>query len=121
MDFDEAIKAHSAWKLKLSNYIRKPDGSLKADEVQSDHKCDLGKWIHGEGMKHKSLADYKTLRDQHATFHKAAAADIIRRADSGKSVTEEIAVGSNSDFGKASQAVVLAIMNMKRADTQKAG
>lgn len=120
MYFDEAIKAHSAWKLKLSNYIRKPDGSLKADEVQSDHKCDLGKWIHGEGMKHKSLADYKTLRDQHATFHKAAA-DVIRRADSGKSVTEEIAVGSNSDFGKASQAVVLAIMNMKRADTQKAG
>lgn len=30
MDFDGAIKAHSDWKMKLSTYLRKPDGSFFA-------------------------------------------------------------------------------------------
>jgi hypothetical protein len=51
MDFDEAIKAHSAWKFKLSGYLRKPDGSIKSADVVVDNKCALGQWIYGEGQK----------------------------------------------------------------------
>lgn len=114
MDFDEAVKAHSSWKLKLSNYISKPDGSLKANDVQVDNKCDLGKWIHSEGAKYSSMPEFKTLKASHADFHKAAA-DVIKRADSGQSVTEEIAVGAQSAYGLASSAVVMAIMTMKKS------
>ncbi|HEX7673533.1 MAG TPA: CZB domain-containing protein [Bdellovibrio sp.] len=113
MDFDEAIRAHSSWKMKLSAYLRKPDGSLKPDEIQQDHKCDLGKWIHGEGSKFSSLPEFKTLKVEHAKFHKCAA-DVVRKADKGESVSDETALGAKSEFSNASSAVVTAIMSMKR-------
>jgi hypothetical protein len=28
MDFDGAIQAHAAWKLKLGSYLRRPDRSI---------------------------------------------------------------------------------------------
>jgi hypothetical protein len=33
MNIDEAIQAHAAWKVKLSTYLGKKDGSLKAAEA----------------------------------------------------------------------------------------
>lgn len=113
MDFDEAIKAHSAWKMKLSNYLKKPDGSLKAADIQVDNKCILGQWIYGEGSKWNSLAEYATLKSEHAKFHRAAA-DIVRKADSGQSTSEETALGAKSEFGLTSNSVVAAIMSMRR-------
>jgi len=113
VDFDAAIKAHSVWKMKLSGYLRHPDKSLKALDVEPDNRCDLGKWIHGEGMALASRPEYATLKDQHARFHKAAAA-VIRKADAGQDVGEETALGGKSDFAASSTSVVSAIMAMKR-------
>lgn len=113
MNFDEAIAAHSAWKMKLSTYLRKPDGSLKPADIQVDNKCALGQWIHGDGSKFKASPEYETLKNEHAKFHKAAA-EVVKKADSGQSTAEETAIGSKSDFGKASTAVVTAIMAMKK-------
>ncbi len=113
MNFDEAVKAHSAWKMKLSAYLRNPDKSLKADEVSQDNKCDLGKWIHGEAGQYSQLPEYSALKAEHANFHKAAA-DVIRKADSGQSTTEDTQLGGNSPFAKASSSVVAAIMAIRR-------
>lgn len=113
MNFDEAIQAHSSWKMKLATYLKKPDGSIKAIEIQVDNKCQLGQWIHGEGAKHSSLPEYQTLKTEHAKFHKAAA-EVVKKADAGQSITEEIALGAKSDFASASNSVVSAIMMMKR-------
>lgn len=113
MDFDEAIKAHSAWKMKLSSYLKSPDGSLKAEEIQVDNKCALGQWIYGEGLKWSSLPEYATLKAEHQKFHKAAA-EVVRKAHSGASVSEDLALGGKSDFASASSAVVSAIMAMRR-------
>lgn len=113
MNFDDAIKAHSAWKIKLSTYLRKPDGSLKAAEIEPDNKCALGQWIHGEGATHASLPEFTTLKSEHIKFHKAAA-EVVRKADSGKDTSEETALGGKSEFSTTSQAVITAIMVMKR-------
>ena len=113
MNFDDAIKAHGAWKMKLSTYLRKPDGSLKASEVAPDNKCALGQWIHGEGAKHSALPEFATLKSEHARFHKAAA-EVVKKADAGQSTSEDTALGSSSDFAKASSSVVSAIMGIKR-------
>ena len=43
MNFDDAIQAHSAWKMKLTLYIAKPDKSLNHNVVCKDNVCDLGK------------------------------------------------------------------------------
>ncbi len=113
MDFDQAIKAHSEWKMKLSNYLRKPDKSLDPAVVCLDNKCPLGVWIHGEGSKHSAVPEYGTLKSEHATFHKSAA-EIIKKADAGQNVSEDVALGSASPFAKSSTAVITAIMTMKR-------
>ena len=72
MNFDEAIQAHAAWKVKLSAYLYKCDGSLKSADVRVDNRCPLGQWLHGEGKKYASLAEYQTLIKEHARFHLAA-------------------------------------------------
>lgn len=113
MNFDEAIQAHSAWKMKLSNYLRKPDGSLKPAEIQLDNKCALGQWIYGEGVKWSSLSEYSVLKSEHSRFHKAAA-EVVKKADSGVDTSEETALGSKSEFALASGAVVAAIMAIRR-------
>jgi hypothetical protein len=112
MDFDHAIAAHSEWKQKLSNYLRKPDRSLDPSVVASDNRCDLGKWLVSEGKKFAGHAEYKTLVSDHARFHKAAG-DIVRRANAGENVSEETALGNKSEFASASTAVVRSLMALK--------
>jgi hypothetical protein len=117
MNFDQAISAHSHWKSKLSAYIKKPDRSLSASEVMLDNKCDLGQWIHGEGAKFATLPEFQSLRSEHARFHKAAA-EVIRKADSGKDVSEEVSIGAKSEFSSATAAVVNAIVALKAKATK---
>lgn len=112
LNFDVAIKAHSDWKMKLALYLKKPDGSLKASEVAPDNRCELGKWIATEGARLSANPDFARLKSEHARFHQAAA-DIIRRADSGKNVVEETVLGAKSEFTSASQGVVQAILSLK--------
>jgi hypothetical protein len=112
MDFDQAISAHSKWKAKLRSYLAKPDRSLSASEVAQDDKCELGKWIFGEGAKYSGLPEFQTLRSEHARFHKAAAG-VIHKAESGQSVAEETALGAKSEFTSATTAVVTALVAMK--------
>lgn len=117
MDFDQAIAAHGAWKQKLSEYLRKRDGSMKPGDIGMDSKCPLGQWIYGEGSKYLKLPEYSTLKNEHARFHRAAA-EVVHRADLGQSTSSEMALGSNSEFASASSSVVMAIMAMKRCATQ---
>ncbi len=112
MDFEVSIKAHKDWKVKLKNYLKKPDGSLKSAEVCLDNKCQLGQWIYGGGVRWDSLTEYATLKSEHAKFHKCAA-DIIIKADSKQKMNEEEMLGDNSDFGKISTNVIDAILKIK--------
>jgi methyl-accepting chemotaxis protein len=114
MDFDQAIMCHTQWKSKLAAYIAKPDKSLDAAAVAQDDRCDLGKWIHGEGRKYANSAEFEKLVADHKRFHQAAG-EIIRKADSGQSVQEKVALGAKSDYANASNAVVTSLMKMKRA------
>lgn len=113
MNFDDAIRAHSAWKTKLSAYLNNPDGSLKPEEIEPDNACALGQWIHEEGIAHSGDSDYQELKKIHANFHKAAA-EVVRRADSGEAVAEDVALGATSDFAKHSSAIVSGIMKLRR-------
>ncbi len=113
MNFDDATKAHVEWKGKLKAYLAKPDGSLNPTTVGSDNTCALGKWLHGEGKAHAATSEYRALLTEHAKFHKAAA-QIIVKATSGQSVTEEMALGGKSEFATTSSKVVALIMDMKR-------
>lgn len=112
MDINDAIRAHSQWKTKLAAYLSKPDHSLNPSTVGADNQCVLGQWLHGEGRKHAKLPEYSKLVSDHAHFHKAAA-NVIRKADSGQSVAHEVALGSHSEFTSASAGVVQSLMAMR--------
>jgi hypothetical protein len=112
MNFDEAIYAHSEWKLKLSAYLRKPDGSITPADIAPDNRCQLGKWIHGDGAQFSSLEAYDTLLREHARFHRAAA-DVVRRADAGENAKEDTLLGAHSEFSASSNAIVMALMTMR--------
>lgn len=112
MNFDQAIAAHSSWKQKLRAYLNKPDRSLNPTEIAHDNTCELGKWIAGEGAKHAGMAEFQSLRSEHSRFHKAAA-EVVRQADGGQNVVEDVALGGKSEFANASSAVVSAIMALR--------
>lgn len=113
MNLDDAIVAHSAWKQKLALYIAKPDKSIDVAKLEKDDQCELGKWILTEAANYASEPAFQQLQKEHASFHKAAAA-VVRRADSGEKVGQEVALGGKSAYAEASSKVVSAIVSMKR-------
>lgn len=112
MNFDEAVRAHSDWKMKLNRYLSHPDGSINVQDLGRDNQCALGKWLHGEGRTFSDVAEYKQLVQDHAHFHKAAA-EIVIKKDKGEDIKSETALGSNSPFSRYSMSVVSLIMKMK--------
>jgi hypothetical protein len=112
MNFDEAIQAHAAWKVKLLVYTRKPDGALKASEAGVPNRCALGQWLYGSGAKYSALPEYEALVAEHARFHKTAAG-VIERADRGSIGDPEKALDENSEFGMVSRNVVKAIRTLQ--------
>jgi hypothetical protein len=114
MDFEQAIQVHVQWKSKLAAYIAKPDHTLNPATIAKDDCCELGKWLRGEGRKFSSSPDFVKLVADHARFH-VAAADIVRKADAGQYVSEEIALGAKSEYAAASNTVVTELMRLKKA------
>lgn len=112
MNIDEVIKAHVAWKTKLSRYLACPDRSINAADIATDRKCELGRWLHGEGSQFASLPEFAALKQDHAKFHAAAAA-IVTKADRGEPVVQDLALGADSEFVKASRAVSNALFKLK--------
>lgn len=112
MDFEQARQAHFAWKRRLADYIKRPDGSIKAADISCDDQCTLGTWIYGEGSKFSKISEFSELKQVHANFHKVAA-EIVRKADSGISVSEEVALGAQSEYNRISTQVSVALMKVE--------
>jgi hypothetical protein len=113
VNFDDAIQAHAAWKVRLAAYIKNPDGKIQAIDIGSDHRCPLGQWLDGEAkQKFSSLPEYQTLISEHARFHRAAG-KIVDQANSGKALDAVAVLGGTSEYGTASLNIVKAIRNLR--------
>lgn len=113
MNFDDAIQAHTGWRVKLAVYLKHPDGTINSAEVGTDNRCPLGQWLHGEAKKkYSSLPEYQTLMTEHARFHRIAG-KIAGQADSGQAVNTEAVLGGDSEFATASLSVIKAIRTLK--------
>lgn len=113
MDFDEAIRAHTAWKTKLLTYLNHPDKSLRGMDVCFDNNCTLGKWLHQAPRQVSSLPEFTVLRHAHARFHRAAGA-VIDQANGARPPAASEVLGPESEFGQASRETVSAVMKIKR-------
>ena len=112
MNFDEAIAAHIRWRTTLSRYVAQPDRSLNAAEVRLTDRCELGRWLGGEGRRYCGVPEFTSLVASHAQFHRAAAA-VVAKADSGQCATKDIALGLQSGYGAASAEIIKTLMVMK--------
>lgn len=113
MDLESAIAKHAEWKVKLRSAIAKKE-QLDALSISKDDRCDLGKWLHGEGKaKFSKLASYAECLAKHASFHveagKVAAAINQQRYEEAKALMD-----AGTSYAKASGAVATAIMSLKR-------
>lgn len=112
MNFDDAIAAHIKWKVRLNQFI---DGTgtekLDSNVVCKDNVCDLGKWIYGDGAKHKVAPSYKNLVNLHANFHKCAA-EVVKKVETGDKNSAKTML--SGPFANASKDTIGAIMQLKK-------
>lgn len=114
VDLNEAIKAHSEWKMKLRGAIS-TQTSLDVQAIAKDDCCALGKWLHGESKaRFGALPAHTDCMRLHANFHKEAAK--IAKAINDKHYAEaEAMLGTGTPYATASQSVVIGIGTLKRA------
>mgnify|MGYP001474844383 CR=1 FL=1 len=113
MNLDTEIQTHSEWKTKFRSAMR-ARGRFDATTVGDDHRCPLGQWLHGAAKeKYGHLECYKVCVAEHSRFHREAGR-IAALINDQRYVAAEEAMGMDTAYQQASNAVVAAIMAMKR-------
>lgn len=113
MKLDDAIAAHSAWKLRLRQFVDGRGDKLDSKVVGRDDACPLGQWLHGDGRAHATRPEFERLVKEHAQFHKTAG-DVVRAVEMGSKARAEALLASRGAFDLSSQATVDAILGLKR-------
>jgi len=87
-NFDLILIMHRNWLIQLRAFLDDRKEGLKA--TPEDHiKCDLGKWIYGDGKRLSENDMYKKLEEEHKKFHLAAGAIIQAKTTGKKQDAEE--------------------------------
>ncbi|MDR2897797.1 MAG: methyl-accepting chemotaxis protein [Spirochaetaceae bacterium] len=87
-NFDLIVLMHRNWLIQLRAFLDDRKEGLKA--TSEDYlKCDLGKWIYGDGAQFSENASYKKLEAEHRNFHALAGAIIQAKAEGNKPAAEE--------------------------------
>ena len=112
MDLGAAIDAHMQWRVKLKAAISRRE-QLDAATIAQDSKCELGKWLAGEGRSQfGSKPEFQKLVASHRLFH-TTAGKVATAANAGKTVEAESLLGGA--FQTQSQDTVAAIQACKKA------
>lgn len=110
MDRNEAIRAHTGWKKRLTAYLKHPDGSLDPSQVESVNACELGEWIESEGRAEFSTdMAFQHLEVAHSRFH-LCAADMTRRADADPRTFQASDLHASDELSRASREVVNSLL-----------
>ena len=114
MNFDDAITAHSQWRIRLQSVIAgTSQEKLDPQVVGRDDKCPLGQWIHGEAnQKFAGLKEFPILVQKHAAFH-LSAAGVLRMVAAGKLAEAKENV-TRGEFFDASIQTINAIRHLRK-------
>ena len=112
MLFRDAVTAHTGWKLRVARYLSCPDGTLQAAAARQDNRCELGRWLYGEGRSFQLLAEYQRLLAVHTRLHESAG-ELVHRANLGEPVSKERSMNEGSPFGIATKELVGALERLK--------
>ncbi|MCL7750381.1 methyl-accepting chemotaxis protein [Guyparkeria hydrothermalis] len=99
-DFASARAAHLAWKTRLRAYLAGDHDALDADNIASDHDCQLGRWYFGQGKrKYGDLPAMAAIEEPHRQLHQKVKQiiDLDRNGDKAQAERELTAVDRLSD------------------------
>ncbi|CUH69565.1 diguanylate cyclase [Thalassovita autumnalis] len=68
----DAVKAHSAWKMRLRRAASRKEQDLPVDTICRDDCCTFGKWLYALPAEIRNTADAQKVKALHADFHKEA-------------------------------------------------
>jgi hypothetical protein len=113
LDFQKWIAAHRNWRRRLQDYI---DGmsveSLDENAICHDDRCELGKWIHGNGWKfYKEENTFQQLVTDHACFHRSAAEVVVYHKKNDEKSARKTLQG---DFDRYSMHVISALERLEK-------
>jgi methyl-accepting chemotaxis protein len=109
-NFDLIVLMHRNWLVQLRAYL----DDRKETIITTPHdyaKCDLGKWIYGEGKRFENNEYYKLLEKQHQRFHKLAGEICNEKNNGNKTKAEELYKAIMGEYKE----VVSILMNLDRA------
>lgn len=113
LDFQKWIGAHRNWRQRLVAYIDGTSGeTLDEAVICRDDRCDLGKWIHGNGTKfYGGEVPFQRLVGDHAAFHRAAGEVVGLFKASGEKEARRTLTG---DFDLCSMRVIDGLEQLER-------
>lgn len=118
MNFDEAIKVHTYWKVTL-RWMINGHRPVDASEAADFHRCELGHWIDGAGAAHAALPEFQILTHAHAEFHRIAGA-VIHKIQSGLTAEADAMLAPDGAFTLASVRTIDAIRALQ-AHVERSG
>ncbi|MFA6121249.1 MAG: CZB domain-containing protein [Sideroxydans sp.] len=121
INFYEAVEAHLAWKLRLTDYLQgRSKEDLQPHNICVDNRCVLGKWIHGPGKtRFGEIKLFQELTDEHAKFHYYASKVVEAHQGGNTQLAEKMLI---EDFAHQSKKTVNCLtklhMQVEGKDTQ---
>jgi hypothetical protein len=112
MDFDEAMAAHTKWKMSFLQGIRGHGQRPEAAEIARVDLCDLGVWLAAEGVQYASYPSHAEVLTAHADFHQRAA-DVARTLKGGDAEGAEAMLAAGRPYALASESVFLAVAKFR--------
>ena len=110
--FNNAIEAHTKWKITLDNHIEK--GIIEnTKDVGNCHICELGQWIYGEGAKYNQLPSFELMCSTHEQFHRVAAEVVFYSNTNNKGKARSLMTASGA-FSQSSAKLIKALMDCSK-------
>ena len=87
-NYDLLVLKHQNWLVQLRALLNNRKNNLTAD-ADDYMKCDLGKWIYGEGKEFQNSNYYSDLEKKHKDFHACVSSIINAKQAGNRQLAEE--------------------------------
>jgi len=105
----KAITAHGIFKVRVGQMVEAGRNDMTAAAAASDNHCPLGQWLYMTiDPAAKANPHYVTVRELHATFHKAAG-EVVALSLARKRTEALEAMEMSSTFKQTSAKLVIAL------------
>ncbi len=119
MRYWSPLASHAAWMTRLREYIY-GSGQMDGEAVADDHDCEIGRWLYGEGSKHRELLEYQHARYLHAAVHRRAA-KVVNLVERGRRLEAAADLASGGELRALSGALAQAFnrLNKRLMETER--